>query len=503
MTDPPPRLIPYCRQSLGRLGETRETSLSLDAQTQVIADWAAASGFVVAPSVRDHDLKGDDPDRPGLAELDRIAQPGDTIGLYKWDRLARDVPLQETLVRKWQARGVQVISVTEPSTRLTRVIYGAVNEEFRDALAQRIRDTRKLQAMRGHYIGADPPFGYRRSHIQAIPLPDGGEYLRPTGILTIAPDEAEIVRDIFERAAAGVALFAIAADLDRRGVPTRRGSVWQITTVRRIVTNRWYYGGVTYKGEEVGVGLHEPLIDRETWERANRLITRPVTRQKKHAAESWLEGYAYHACGRRMYLMSIQTKHSRVHYTEHFACQSAYQAVKCGLPRRHIAARRLEEAVLACLAADLSNMRPVADALADAIALAGGKETARQRQQLDQRRTRILTRYERVRDAWAAGMESLDWLAAEQAKRDAALAEIDAELAVLPVAPDPERYAAIGARLATLPGVLTSASPELRTALLAELGTVEVNESGVIMRYAPELTAFFPTPHSERIRQRG
>lgn len=488
MSDRPPLLRPYVRQSLGRLGETRDTSLSLDAQAAVIEDWAAANGFTVAQPIRDHDLKGDDPNRPGLLDLEQQAMPGDTVAVYKFDRLARDVVLQESLVRRLQARDVQVISVTEPSTRLTRVIYGAVNEEFRDALSQRIRDAKRQQALRGQYMGAGTPYGYRRSNVQAIPLPDGSEYLRPTGVLTIDPAEAAIVGEIYERIAGGESTYAIARDLNRRGVPTRRNLTWTVTGIRRLVANRWYYGAVTYKGDVIATGVHTPLIAADLWERANTLLQRPTMRQKPRTVSSWLEGYVRHSCGRRMYLMRTGTR-------VQFACQSAYDVTTCGQPRRHVSLRRLDPSVRACLTVDLSALVPVADALDHAVAVAGGVETVERRAALDGHRARVLARYERVRDAWAAGMESLDWLAAEQAKRDTALADIDAQLAQLPATPDPDRYQRIGAQLASVAGVLAEMDDAALTTVLAELGVVLVDRTGVRIQYDDALAHFVSAPH--------
>jgi len=504
MTDRPPRLIPYTRQSLGRVGETRETSLSLEAQRAVISDWAASNGFVMAEAIEDHDLKGDDPNRPGLLDLERAAVSGDTVAVYKFDRLARDIVLQESLVRRLQARNVQVLSVTEPSTRLTRVIYGAINEEFKDALSQRIKDTRKLQAQRGHYTGAGCPYGYQRSLVRAIPLPDGGEYLRPTGVLIPEPNEAAAVREAFERVAAGEPIFSIATDFNDRGIPTRRNSYWQATTLRRVIVNRFYYGVATYKGDEIAPGLHEPLVSRDLWEQANVLATRPKRRQKKHEdVSSWLEGYAYHACGCRMYLMSIQKHGDTMHYSQHFACQTAYQTAKCGYPRRHMAQHVMEQAARDCLEHDLSQVADVQEALASATIVVGGAETVARRAHLEERRARALGRYERVRDAWAAGMESLEWLAEEQAKRDTALTEIDAELAHLPAAPDVGRFETLGTWLRALPDLIGEADDSTLTALIAGLGHIESNEIGATMRYSGDLRYFIPTPLQVRLRRRG
>ncbi len=102
MTEPddnPKVLIGYARQSRGKPGETRETSLSLESQEDEIRAWGQANGFRVERAIRDHDLVGDDAHRPGIAEMEAPTAPGVTFAVFKWDRLARDLILQETIVR--------------------------------------------------------------------------------------------------------------------------------------------------------------------------------------------------------------------------------------------------------------------------------------------------------------------------------------------------------------------------------------------------------------------
>jgi len=74
-----PRAMIYARQSMARLGETEQTSLSLDAQVARCTEYAAKSGWEIVHIERDHDLKGADPQRPGIATLlelvDRGAHP--------------------------------------------------------------------------------------------------------------------------------------------------------------------------------------------------------------------------------------------------------------------------------------------------------------------------------------------------------------------------------------------------------------------------------------------
>lgn len=498
MTDQPRPLIPYVRQSLARLGETRETSLSLDAQEQIIRDWGEANGFVVQEAIRDHDVRGDDPNRPGLQQIETRAHPGVTIGVYKWDRLARDIPLQETLVRRLQANDVQVVSVTEPSTRLTRVIYGAVNEEFRDALSQRIKGIKRTQASRGTYLGSHAPYGYQRAGTRMIPTPDGNHIERPSGPLVPGPFAA-YVEEAYRRAANGEPLFRIVSDFASRNVPTMRGGPWTITTLRRILTNPVYAGDVAYCGEVVARDAHPALIDRETWERANALIGSRIQRQKRHDETSWLEGYVVHACGRRMYLMALQHHRNRTHYTAHFACQSSYQAVKCGEPRRHISRRKLEAAARACLIADLSAIAELEVALGEAATVAMADETAIDRARLLARRQAAEHRFERARQLWLNGVDPLETFLDEQSARDAVLAEIDAALVELPAPPDPAHYARIAESLSTMADVLDALDSEDLVPLIAELGVIRVAGDGIQIQYHPGYRDFIPAPRVEGV----
>ena len=50
-------------------------------------------------------------------------------------------------------------------------------------------------------------------------------------------------------------------------VPTQRGGTWQVSTVRRIVSNRFYTGQREIDGETVA-GKYEPIISCELFGRA-------------------------------------------------------------------------------------------------------------------------------------------------------------------------------------------------------------------------------------------
>lgn len=501
MTTPGPRVAAYCRQSKAREGERPDTSLSLDAQEAQIRGYAERHGLALVAVVRDHDELGADPGRPGLAELTALVEAGriDRILVAKWDRLARDVWLQESLVRGFARRGVTVQSITEASDKIARVLYGAFAEVWRDQHSERIAAVRRAQAQRGQHIGSHAPYGFRRAGTRLATLPDGTVAERPSGPLVPDPREAPVLIELYERVDAGEPLFAIAGDLARRLAPTKRGGPWTVTTIRRILRNPASCGDVVYHGTVVARDAHPAIVSRALWERVNARLDReaPIRRQSPHALASWCEGLVEHACGRRLYLVPIQGKPrrdgSRVIYPN-FACRLLYEATRCGVRPAMISARRLEDAVRLCLAADLAGRLALPEAIACAREAAGGRDVERARRALEERRRRAERRHHRARERWLAGREPLAWMDEEDERYAAELAAIAAELAALPALPDPGQYAAAAARLDALAAALAAASHDALRALLVETGVAVVGPDGVTLRWRPPYREFIPAP---------
>lgn len=84
---------------------------------------------------------------------------------------------------------------------------------------------------------------------------------------------------------------------------------------------------------------------------------------------------------------------------------------------------------------------------------------------------------------------------AEQAKYDAAIAEIDAEEAALPAAPDPERYRRAAEVFTSVADIITDDRTDdgLRP-ILEAVGTVIVGERGVSVRYEGPAAWLVPEP---------
>jgi site-specific DNA recombinase len=119
------------------------------------------------------------------------------------------------------------------------------------------------------------------------PAPYGYRYAKDGSGLVVVEAEAEIVRRIFSAYVAGRNLTAIARDLHRDKVKSKKSAIWRQATVSGIVRNPVYVGKVKYR-DELFDGIHEPIIGAELWEEAAQLIAAMPTKrgrppkQKRH-----------------------------------------------------------------------------------------------------------------------------------------------------------------------------------------------------------------------------
>src|ERR1019366_4715681 len=152
----------------------------------------------------------------------RLLLPGDACGrrpiiVESLNRLARELFIQEYILRDLKQRGVTLLSATEPDldsdpTRVMfRQIMGAIAEYDRKMIVLKLKDARKrMKAATGRCEGRKP-FGER-------------------------PGEAELLGRMRDLRAQGRTFDAIAAALNGEGVPTRTaGRRWFGSTVAKIM----------------------------------------------------------------------------------------------------------------------------------------------------------------------------------------------------------------------------------------------------------------------------
>lgn len=209
--------------------EQAENGNGLAAQENAIFEYCARQGLEVVEVYRDEGTSGASGEavRPGLASLLAALENGEAEALVvaKLDRLARDLILQETIVSRLAKKGVSVVSVSEPElmgdpTRdMIRQILGAVSQYERALIKSRLRAGKAVKKAAGGYIGGRPAFGWK--------VEDGR--------LVHDSDEQRIIHRIKALQAEGFSLNGMAKRLNDEGYPSKMGTAWSATTVRRVI----------------------------------------------------------------------------------------------------------------------------------------------------------------------------------------------------------------------------------------------------------------------------
>lgn len=203
----------------------------LDVQEQAIKAFCKAESLRLVGVFRDEGQSGNNglESRVGLAEALATLKDheGAQLVVYRLDRLARDLILQETLIERLRDDGTPVRSASEPDLDadtsdptkiLIRQIVGAVTQYERTVIRGRMMAGKAAKKAKGGYLGGNIPYGFQLVDDQIV----------------TDDEEQKVVALVGRRALAGVSLRQIADELDRKGFKPRSGGAWHANTVRRI-----------------------------------------------------------------------------------------------------------------------------------------------------------------------------------------------------------------------------------------------------------------------------
>lgn len=347
-----------------RVSTHMQDELSPDAQRRLLLEYAAAHHITIASQhmYEDAGISGRRADkRPQflrmISDAKSPAHPFDVILVWKFSRFARNqeesIVYKSLLHRQCQ---VEVISITEPiiegpfGSLIERIIEW-MDEYYSIRLSGEVLRGMKEKALRGGYQSR-PPLGYRIAAKKEPPV--------------IVPGEAQIVRYIFDQYVnCHASSFSIAKDLNAKGVKTSMGKDFERRSVEYILQNPIYCGLIRWNRTEhasgkvreksewiLTPGHHDPIIDRELFDKAQKRFLAEQTDRKPSSASSrrhWLSGILKcPRCGRSM--TSCKTGKYR-----YFVCYG-YLKGKCSCSS-HISQSLIQEAVLASIKEMLGNVR--------------------------------------------------------------------------------------------------------------------------------------------------
>jgi DNA invertase Pin-like site-specific DNA recombinase len=166
--------------------------VSLEAQSEKVRAMAVVQGAELVEVIVDAGESAKSLNRPGMARLLSLVDAGavDTVIIAKLDRLTRSVAHLAELLKRFEHRGVSLVSVADSldtrraAGRLVLNIMVSVSQWEREAIGERTRDAMHHKRANGERVGT-VPFGYRTAadglHLEADPAEQGILSRRRTG----------------------------------------------------------------------------------------------------------------------------------------------------------------------------------------------------------------------------------------------------------------------------------------------------------------------------------
>ncbi|GAW92348.1 recombinase family protein [Calderihabitans maritimus] len=209
-------------------------------------------------------------ERPAMNKLREHvrARNVDLIVVYDPDRFSRNLNDLLIVTKEIDKAGITLQFVNfdwqnTPQGILFLQLRGAIAQFEHALIKERTTRGKRKKAAAGKIGGYAKPYGYK--------------FNKESDELEIVPEEAEVVKKIFEwytREQDPLSSYAIAKKLAAEGIPGPTGKGWFYSSILRMLKNETYTGIMKRKDEQpdwkpVRV---PPIISRETWEKAQKRI---------------------------------------------------------------------------------------------------------------------------------------------------------------------------------------------------------------------------------------
>ncbi len=332
----------------------------------------------------DDGFTGTDFDRPGFQRLkeDVVSGKVNCVIVKDLSRFARNAAGSGNYIDDFFVRHrVRFISINNSldtmsgemnaATRCITVgVTNVLNESVSATTSVNVRGSLNVRRNNGDFIGSFASYGY---------LKDPEDRHK----LIVDEEAAAVVRMIFEKFVSGVSIYEITYQLNEMGLPNpsaykkQKGlnyrhpsgkitdGMWPESSVRRILKNEMYIGNmvqgkntkISYKIKQcvavpkeewfVVKGTHEPIIDTETFEKAQSLFNHNIRRSSEKDEVDLFAGFVRCAdCGRAMGKKSNDNKNREYHY---YRCETAKKTRRKACTNHTIRIDKMEKAVLVFL----------------------------------------------------------------------------------------------------------------------------------------------------------
>ena len=228
------RVAAYCRVSTDSDDQATSYASQIRSYTELISQH---EGWELVDIYADEAVSGTKTDkREDFNRLLADCRKGkiDRVLVKSISRFARNTKDCLSALRELMRLGVTVqfekenIDTGTLTTELMVSVSGSLAQQESMSISQNIRMGYRRRMERGEFIASSPPYGYRNA---------GG------GRLEIVPEEAEVIRWVFESYLNGQGIVTIAEEMNRRGVPKKHGeAAWIPYAVACWLRNEKYTG---------------------------------------------------------------------------------------------------------------------------------------------------------------------------------------------------------------------------------------------------------------------
>lgn len=253
--------------------KTQAEKNSTENQKEGIYKYVEDHGIDVAGEFSDEGISGaidktasDDAihKRVGLIELLGTAKKGDTIIVQNTSRLWRSDTAKVLVRRELMKNSLKIIAVDNPDydlytkdpvEMLMNGIMEILDEYEKMTIAIKLARGRMARAKNGYKACGTAPIGYMWKGNNVV----------------VDRTTSDMVRFIFQTYIETGSLKRTVGILSSMGHLTNRGNEFSTMAISRILNNDYYIGIVTHAGIK-SKGHHLPLIDQETFDKAQALL---------------------------------------------------------------------------------------------------------------------------------------------------------------------------------------------------------------------------------------
>lgn len=259
------------RRLLGliRVSKERDEMISPENQEFKVRTWVQASGDLLVPAPNGEpflygiDESGSRAKSSWWRKLDQaveLVESGeyDGIVVWKFSRVARHRLRWAVALDRVESAGGVLISATEDfdvttaAGRLGRGMSAEFNAFQADLIGEGWTEAHERRVRNGKPHSGRGHFGYVYDRDERLHVPD--------------PETGPVLAEIYRRYVAGESCYALARWLNDHGHRTMvSGGPWSDRSLRRVLDDGFAAGFFNYRNQQ-HQGVHEPLIDFETWQ---------------------------------------------------------------------------------------------------------------------------------------------------------------------------------------------------------------------------------------------